>query len=165
MSGVLPKAVKTKKEPKRRSAKLSPPCCPEPSADQIEAAERIVAGVPPAAALASVGLVSPPSTLLKSGSMRAALRQAIEKELRARSIKGGVDGVMAATLVEGLDAMRPVVLGREMVSFPDYPTRGAFFDRLAKLTGDFGRSGEMEEGGAWDSLVLRMRRTQPVLGE
>jgi hypothetical protein len=130
----------------------------------MQAAEQIVAGIAPAAALASIGVTSQPSVVLKGGAMRAALRIAIEKELRSRRL-GSIEKVMASTLIEGLDAMRPVVVGRDMVSFPDYPTRGSFLDRLGKLTGDFGRGADAEEGGAWDSLVLRMRHRQPVLGE
>lgn len=161
MSGVLPKGTfvdKPEKKPRKRPER-------KPSTDQVRAAEQIVAGVPPAAAMAAIGMTTQPSVALKSGVMRTALRMAIEKQLRSKGLRNGIDGVAAATLVEGLDAMRPVAVGREMVSFPDYPTRGAFLDRLLKLNGDLGRRDETEEGGTWDSLVLRMRRTQPVIGE
>lgn len=146
------------------SKKKSPRGCPEPTEAQLEAADQIVAGIPPAAAMAAIGVTHQTSTALKTGAMRTALRIAIEKELRARG-GGSIDKAAARTLVEGLEAMRPVVVGREMMTYPDFTTRGSFLDRLLKLTGDMGRKDEEGDGGAWDALVLRMHHKQPVLGE
>jgi len=165
MKNKLIPATRIPKEPKvRKPKKQSPRCCPEPSAEQLQAATDIVAGIPPAAALAAVGVTSAPSTVLKGGAMRTALRLAIEKALEEQGRLPDIDKMAAGVLVGGLDATRPVVLGKnEIHDYPDHPTRGAFLDRLLKLTGDMSKAAETDAGDTWDSLVLRMRRT-PVLG-
>ena len=144
----------------KKPRKLSPPGCSEPSADQMQAAANIVAGVPPAAALAAVGMAPP---ALKGGAMRTALRCAIEDALLEQGKLPCIDKMAAGTLVDGLGATRPVVLGKSsIVNYPDHATRGAFLDRLLKLTGDLSKANDEDAGGAWDSLVLRMQR--PAMG-
>jgi len=149
----------------KKPKKQSPANCPEPSADQMQAATDIVAGVPPAAALAAIGVSSPPSAVLKGGAMRAALRMAIEEALKEQGRIPDIDKMAAGVLVGGLDAVRPVVLGKStIIDYPDHPTRGAFLDRLLKLTGDLNKANDTDAGGAWDALVLQMRRPAPGLG-
>lgn len=151
--------------PERRGAVDAERTC-EPSERQVAVAEAIVCGVPASEAVREVGgYGSSVAQTLSTTTMRTALREALSRALVAAGKNGDVDVALADGLVAGLDATRPIVMdkGTRVEDYPDYSTRGAFLDRLMRLTGD-GRASGDGGGDSWDEMILRMRRPAVAVG-